>query len=494
MRPIEILLLLANLLTFFVLAVPRVRAVHWTGSVVLIALLLAIAQALIEGPRWQMVPAYALAGLFFLIWLLENFALGGGIAGHRWINQLAVGLAALGLAISAVLPVIFPVFRFPRPTGPYEIGTLTYHWVDADRPEVFTAAPDDRRELMVQIWYPAEGDPSSPRAPYIQDAGAVGPALARNLNLPRFTLGHLKYITTHATPSAPVADDQPSYPVLILSQGNGGWRQEHTFQVEELVSHGYIVAAIDQPYAAASVVFPDGRQVDGWGAGLVPLVGQSIIPVETAPLLNGHAFADGLVPYFAQDVSFTLDQLATLNQADPNDILRGRLDLQRAGIFGVSLGGIVGGEACRLDRRLRAFMVEDAPLSADVVKVGLQQPVMWISRDAETMQLEGWSQAGPQGIEVQQTSMRAVFRSLPGDGYLVLVGGMFHLNLTDYPLLSPLMPLTGLTGPIDAQRAHSIANAYALAFFDHELKGQPAELLDGLVEHYPEVRFQTRRP
>jgi hypothetical protein len=90
--------------------------------------------------------------------------------------------------------------------------------------------------------------------------------------------------------------------------------------------------------------------------------------------------------------------------------------------------------------------------------------------------------------------MRAVFESLPGDGYLVLVDGMFHLNLTDYPLLSPLMPLTGLTGPIDAQRAHSIANAYSLAFFDHELKGRPAELLDGLVEHYPEVRFETRRP
>jgi hypothetical protein len=37
----------------------------------------------------------------------------------------------------------------------------------------------------------------------------------------------------------------------------------NTFQVEELVSHGYIIVAIDQPYAAASVVFPDGRQVFG---------------------------------------------------------------------------------------------------------------------------------------------------------------------------------------------------------------------------------------
>jgi predicted dienelactone hydrolase len=164
MRPIETLLLLANLLTFFVFTLPVLRAVHWTGSVVLIALLLAIAQVLIEGPRWQMLPAYALAGLFFLIWLLQNIAPGDGIAGHRWINQLAIGLGVLGLAASTALPIMLPVFRFPHPTGPYQIGTLTYHWVDAARPEVFTADPNARRELMVQVWYPAKADPSSPRA------------------------------------------------------------------------------------------------------------------------------------------------------------------------------------------------------------------------------------------------------------------------------------------------------------------------------------------
>jgi predicted dienelactone hydrolase len=122
----------------------------------------------------------------------------------------------------------------------------------------------------------------------------------------------------------------------------------NTFQVEELVSHGYIVAAIDQPYAAAAVVFPDGRQVEGWErTRLAPLVNQSLSPVETAPILNGQAFEDGIIPYLAQDAIFTLDQLTALNRADPNGILTGRLDLQHAGIFGISLGGIVSAKpAC----------------------------------------------------------------------------------------------------------------------------------------------------
>src|SRR5690606_1288309 len=134
-----------------------------------------------------------------------------------------------------------PVFRFPAPSGPYQIGTVTYHWVDGGRAEIYTANPDDRRELMVQIWYPAQADPTSPRAPYIQDAQALAAALARVRHLPSFLLGNLKYVTTNAFPSAPVAGSGQRFPVLLFLEGTTGFRQMNTFQVEELVSHGYIV-------------------------------------------------------------------------------------------------------------------------------------------------------------------------------------------------------------------------------------------------------------
>jgi platelet-activating factor acetylhydrolase isoform II len=85
--------------------------------------------------------------------------------------------------------------------------------------------------------------------------------------VPGFLLGNLKHITTNAIPSAPVAapmaDDEPGYPVLIYLEGLGGFRQMNTFLVEELVSHGYVVVAIDQPYTATDVVFPDGRRAGG---------------------------------------------------------------------------------------------------------------------------------------------------------------------------------------------------------------------------------------
>lgn len=485
MRPIETLLLLINLLTFFVLTIPRLRVVRWTGYVAVIGLLIAGVQAGVEGPRWAMVPAYALSVLFFLVWLLQNFALADRPARRSWTNRLAAGLAiglgVLGLVMALALPILFPVFNLPQPSGPYAIGTLTYHWEDKARPEIFTNDANDHRELMVQIWYPAKEDSAAPRARYVSDP-RVFKALLGLLHMPGFLFDQFKYVKTHAIPAAPVMTAESAYPVLIFASGRGGFRQESTVMFEELVAHGYIVAAIDQPYASTGVEFPDGRLVT---------LDDRLLPGPTGGLPADRKFFDDVViPYLAKDVVFTLDQLTGLNQADPHGVLTGRIDVQRAGIFGPSLGGLIGAEACYLDPRLKVLLAMDVHMPADAVHAGLKQPTMFITRDAKWMRREGWNQAY---IDELQTSIRTIYERLPGDGYLVLVPGMFHDNFSDAALYSPLMPWLGVIGPINGERANSILSAYTLAFFDKHLKGQQTLLLDGPSDEYPEVHFETRR-
>jgi hypothetical protein len=507
MRPFEILLVVANVVALVVLVVPLRGRVRWARQAALLPLLVTGVQLLVEGPRWQMVPAYALGGLCFLVWLLKTMKPVARPAGGGWIHRLAVGLGVglgvLGLAASIALPTALPVFHFPRPSGPYQIGTVTYHWVDVGRHEIFSADPDAHRELMAQVWYPVKGDSSSARAPYVQEAGALSSAATRAvssagvLHLPGFLFAHFKYVATHAIPSAPLAVDKPSYPVLIYLTGVEGFRQINTFQVEQLVSHGFIVVGLDQSYTAALVVFPDGHRITGLLKDQIqPLIDQSTSPVEKAPRLNGVALQNGIIPYLAQDVRFTLDQLTVLDRADPNGLLTGRLDLQRVGTFGVSLGAIVAGEACHTDPRLKACLMMDAAMPTDVVRAGLRRPSMWITRDAATMRLErqragGWSE---KSIHEALSTMRAVFtKSLPGDAYYVQVPGMFHQNFTDAPYWSPLGRLLGIAGPIDVQRGFDIVNAYSLAFFDQHLEGRPAGLLGGPTTKYPEVLFERRQ-
>ena len=505
MRPIETLLLLVNLLAGLGLAVALPRAMHWLRHCAPVALLIAGTQTVAEGPRWQMMPAYALSGLLVLCWLWRwlwlrrtpAWAPAARGPSHRLAAAAAIGLGGLATVLAIALPKVFPVFGFPRPGGPYPIGTLTYHWIDATRLEAFGSPPQGRRELMVQVWYPAMADPAAQPAPYLQDADAVTQAFARIHHKPPFMFGHFKYVGTHAIASAPVARAQADYPVLLFLAGVTGFRQMNTFQVEELVSQGYIVAAIDQPGAAAAVIFPDGRQAPGMTlAQARSRIGPSYLPGPSAPPMTGDALAGaGLIRYLADDANFTLDQLAAINRIDPNGILTGKLDLRRVGAFGVSLGGIVVAEACHLTPQLKACLMMDAPMPTDVVTAGLRQPSLWITRDVDSMRLErrragGWPEAE---IQAHQTTLRSVYQSLPGAGYFVRVPGMFHSNFTDIPTWSPWASMMGLAGPINGQRAHDIVNAYAVAFFDRHLSDLPARLPLPLPQ-YPEVLFESRRP
>ena len=370
----------------------------------------------------------------------------------------------------------------PRPTGPYGIGTLVYHWVDEARPEIFTAAPDDRRELMVQVWYPVDVDPWAPGTPYIDDARTMVP-LAHLLGLPGSAFEHLERVATHARPAVPMASDEAAYPLILFSHGRCGFRQHNTVVVEELVSQGYVVAAIDHPYAASGVVFPDGR-LAAFDPRLLPPWPRAVRPGDDPK------FADRVLPYLAEDVIFALDQLASLDDADPRGILTGRLDLGRLGMFGVSLGGMITAEACRIDARLQAGLIMDVYMPADVVASGLDRPMMWLTRPAASMRLEGWDE--PQIVDIH-TSMLAVFGGLPGAGYIVLVPDMFHIDFSDGRLLSPLIASRGLCGPIDGQRSREIVNAFTMAFFDRHLRGRPVPLLESTSTHFPEVLLDIRR-
>ena len=205
---------------------------------------------------------------------------------------------------------------------------------------------------------------------------------------------------------------------------------------------------------------------------------------------------DGLVPFFAQDVRFTLDQLGRVDAGDPHHILAGHLDLDRVGVFGVSLGGRIAAESCLRDARLKACLVMDDPTSTDVVAAGLHQPTMFLTRDAETMRLErrksgGWTE---HDIATTLGTMRATYAKLTGGGYYVEVPKLFHVNFTDLPYWLPASAQFGLTGPVGGRRGFAIINAYTVAFFDQALRGQTSPLLDQASRSIPGTTVEVRPP
>jgi hypothetical protein len=404
----------------------------------------------------------------------------------RWVAGSALALVAS--AIVAWL-ALFPTPRFPQPTGAYGIGTRVYTWTDTRRAEPFTADRDDRRQLVVQIWYPTHD--TGPAQRYIERTETLA-GLAPRFHVPVWLLRNIEHAPTHSVLNAAIAGGR--FPVLLNPTGFSGFRDASLFWIEELAAHGYVVVGLDQPGTAAATVLADGRVIPVMDAAefkrYMPLALAQTS--DKTPSMNAVALPGGIIPFLAEDLHFVLDQLETLDRADP--ALAGHLDLSRAGVFGMSLGGYVGPEACRTDPRFRACLAVDAGQTAAVAREGLSQPLMIMSRDADVIRQERAKAGGWPEPEIEHTihDERALFELSRGDAYYVTMNGMYHVNWTDAPILSPIIRWMGLAGPIDPYRGFADTNAYTVAFFDLYLKGLPSPLLDAAAPTASDVRLEVR--
>ena len=131
--------------------------------------------------------------------------------------------------------------------------------------------------------------------------------MAELFGYPAYFLTHLKYVKSNAIPAAEISNAEEKFPVLIYHTGINGCRQLNTFQIQELVSQGYIVAGLDNPGAVALVLFPDGTFIKGLPIEKnQALIHQSVEDLTDIPKLNGIEMKDGIVPYFAEDISFVI--------------------------------------------------------------------------------------------------------------------------------------------------------------------------------------------
>ena len=477
MRPFEIAihLSLATVLFGFLLF-PHHRT-RWINYLPILALFLVAIHLATEGYRWQMIPAYAVAGVLFLFSLRQ---LGGGVASRgvtsRLNSQKWVGVACVAglllLSLSATLGTILPVPALPAPNGPYPVGTTIYHFVDETREEIYNNNSNDKREIMVQVWYPTTSDNDAEVAPWIDHASTFVPALAEFSGLPPFMLNHLISLRSNSFADAPLAPSEASYPVIVYSHGWTGFRALNSNQMETLASHGYVAVGIDHTYGALATIFPDGR--------LVPNNPDALPNEDSVPAEVYDRASNVLVNVYASDVRFVLDQLAALNAGEREGRFTNRLDLERIGVFGHSTGGGAMVKVCSMDERCKAGLGMDAwvkPLEEQTITQGVRQPFLFMRSDKWT--------SGKNDKRLSQ-----LIAASTGAHYRLAITGTLHRDFTMHSLLSPLITVMGVSGPLDGRRALQIMDDYLLAFFDKHLKGENVPLLDGPSPDYPEVQFE----
>jgi dienelactone hydrolase len=350
------------------------------------------------------------------------------------------------------------------PTGKFAIGRVTVEWP---------------RDLKVHLFYPAHAGRRDTPAPY-------HPQLE---TLERFTDEHfergflqsefgeayplLKSLRGHAYESAPAASGR--FPVVVFTHGGGIQVLFYSALLEDLASHGYVVAAVEHPYDADLIFMSDGRVIEqrGWGDDATRTPAQ-----KTEFHRARHAAG-------AENTSFVLDQLAKLDRGEIRSPLAGRLDLAHVAAAGHSYGGKASIASCGRDPRWTACVNLDGGLDQGdrypatrkpvLTMFGGPSPVMLPHETEETFAKRRERNATflTSASNQEQLSQHANVADLTL--VYVVSPGFSHFSYYDLP--KPEAVPWGDT-PARSARNLQIIRATMRAFLDTHLKGRSVDIED----------------
>jgi len=365
--------------------------------------------------------------------------------------------------------------QLPKPTGPHLVGRIAFYWKDDTRGEPNTPDDGDRRELRVDVWYPADGSAAAEPAKYFPDMTT----LSKTLGAESLLLGSIKG-TALANP--PLATGTDRLPTLVFSPGLGTNASQYAFLAEELVSHGYLIATIDHPYQSRAIAYPDGRIV-------TPAAQRRVADPDQAEKDYRE-----VIELRAGDLRFVLDRLLRLDAGQEDARFKGRIDGARIGAMGHSIGGNTAPQVCVGDSRFKASLNIDGhyrslPFFLDEQGRGPRQPFMELTDGmpvATEKDLARWKMTREKLDRNRAETMKRVdeaMRTIAADSYRVTIPGVRHNSFSDMAIWD--------NDPLEVRyRRMQIIRDYVRAFFDKHLSSRSDTVLDASQGPYSEVTVE----
>jgi dienelactone hydrolase len=393
----------------------------------------------------------------------------GTLRGRRWSGTVvaADGAGDRGTWTVSHLDVEDPRSSarepLPAPTGRYRTGRIAFDWVDENRPELETRATDDHRELLVYVFFPSAATSGAQRVAYMPEANAMRDVWKEDLTR------RLTGMRAHSRETVALAGGRERFPIVIFAPGGGQKTLAYTTLLEDLASHGYVVAAIEPPYNAPAMQFPDGRVI------------RRLPPAERGweePKSRDDAprIYEQMVVHWARDMSFVLDKLSDLN-AGAGPFSR-RLAIDRVGALGHSRGGQAAGTVRLVDSRFRGGVNLDGNIRGRGFQPiagldGGRQPFLWVVKQSSSLtneELAKMELSRPVYEEFLAEGDR-LMRSVRRGSATVTIAriGIDHMDFSDIPLWEASLAPDLRAGKL---RTASAARRYVLAFFRGCLQGR----------------------
>ncbi len=381
--------------------------------------------------------------------------------------------------------------ELPQPSGPFGVGRVPFDWIDPNRPPDMAEDRGSHSELMVYVWYPIEATRQEVKGTLFPGAAQLDSSVRAGLkekifggNWPLVVSGS---ITSHAQENAPIAKSPRAFPVVLFSPGAYGSCFQYSSAIEDLVSHGYIVAAIEHTSEIFGVVFLDGK-THSYSETRIP---KKSVPPPGATKEEYEGYLEAWyrhnVDVRAGDISFVLDKLIELNKTrDRPSQFSQRLDLAHVAAVGHSRGGWSAIVSCRRDERIKACVNEDGNAGGQ----GLQypgeptpkQPILYVeifpvlkpgTTPDDWIVLKQLHLTAEEWVQRWHETVNKEFRSFPAGGYFVelKVPDMEHYSFSDEVLLRA--EKDGSKDKVElALHGLRLTEGVTLAFLDEVLKGE----------------------
>jgi pimeloyl-ACP methyl ester carboxylesterase len=415
----------------------------------------------------------------------------------RGLRLLLATALLLAMAAPSMIALDDAAFELPAPTGTLPIGTTSWHVTDPSRAETF-AAPGVRREVEVLAWYPAASATGN-LAPYLRGGLFEIQSFAALLRGPKTIYDNVGAVRTHAHLDAPPAASPAKFPLLVFSHGYGGFASASTALLEDLASHGYVVLGIAHPYEVGAATLTDGRVVSfvddetgaprqgyldvvgEWGAedATMAAVTKTTDEDEQRKLLRAYLSTlrntGAALRRWVDDTKLVLDRFPKMTRDSLGGQLAARVDANRAGILGHSMGGVTAGQFCVEDRRCVAGLnLDGIPQYGTMIDKPMKRPFLMVYS------------ARPGRLGASDVIYRKAARYVRVD-----VQDTLHLDFSDMNFWGGPLRERGAFGPIAPARAAEITRAIVREYFDQMLLGRRSALLSG-QSPFPEVSVKSR--